>query len=349
MTEVDRQNVIQAGGSPFPVVRARRLRRTGALRALVEETTLNARDFLYPLFVVPGRGVRAEIASLPGQHRLSVDQLAGEVDQIVSLGIPGVILFGVTDRKDEIGSEAWRDEGDVQRAIREIKRVAPRLCVAADACFCEYTTHGHCGVMASGALDNDRTLQNLARVAVSYAGAGADVIAPSGMLDGFVTAVRGALDRAGHHEVAILAYSAKYASSFYGPFREAVDSTPSFGDRRGYQLAPGNAREGIREATLDLAEGADLVMVKPALSYLDVIARVRAVSPVPVVAYNVSGEYAALRAARERGWLDYDRAVLEVLTSIRRAGADVIITYHAKEAAALIVRGALGGPLGGET
>lgn len=303
---------------------------------MVRETTLAPDNFIYPLFVCPGQKVRREISSLPGQYHLSVDEMAREADEIGRLGIPAVILFGIPDKKDEVGSEAWHTEGVVQRAIRALKKAAPDLVVMVDACFCEYTTHGHCGVIVDGAVDNDATLENLGRAAVSYARAGADVIAPSGMMDGFVGFVRETLDEADFEQTSILAYSSKYASAYYGPFRTAVDSTPSFGDRAGYQMDAANVREAIREVALDVEEGADIVMVKPALAYLDVIAEVRREFDVPVAAYNVSGEYAMLKAAAERGWIDYDRVMLETLLGMRRAGADMILTYHAKEAARLL-------------
>jgi len=322
----------------FPEYRARRLRRTESLRRLVRETRLTTDDFVYPLFVVPGKGVKKEISSMPGQHNLSVDQAVESAREAADLGIPGVILFGIPEKKDPVGSEAWDDKGVVQRAIRDIKRAAPDLTVIADACFCEYTSHGHCGVLVDGELDNDASLENLGRAALSYAKAGVDVVAPSGMLDGFVGFVRETLDEEGFDETAILAYSAKYASGYYGPFREAVDSAPKQGDRRGYQMDPANVQEAIREVTLDVGEGADIIMVKPALAYLDVISRVREEIDLPLAAYNVSGEYAMLKAAGQNGWIDYERVMMETLLSIKRAGADVILTYHAKEAAHLLAK-----------
>jgi porphobilinogen synthase len=320
----------------FPDTRPRRLRRTASLRRMVRETTLAPDHFIYPLFVCPGKGVRNEISSLPGQFHFSVDMLAREAEEIAKLGIPAVILFGLPEKKDEVGSEAWHPEGVVQKAVRAIKKAVPDLTVAVDACFCEYTTHGHCGVVANGALDNDASLENLSRAALSYARAGADVVAPSGMLDGFVGFLREGLDEENFDQVAILSYAAKYASAYYGPFRAAADSTPAFGDRHGYQMDPANVREAMREVALDVEEGADIVMVKPALAYLDVISEVRNEFDVPVAAYNVSGEYAMLKAAAEKGWIDHDRVMLETLLSIRRAGADMILTYHAKEAAKLL-------------
>jgi porphobilinogen synthase len=320
----------------FPDTRPRRLRRTASLRRLVRETTLSPDNFIFPLFVCPGKGVKREISSLPGQFHFSVDELAREAEEIAKLGIPGVILFGLPEKKDEVGSEAWHPEGVVQRAVRAIKKAVPELTVAVDACFCEYTTHGHCGIVTNGQLDNDATLENLGRAALSYARAGADIVAPSGMLDGFVGFLREGLDEDNFDHVAILAYAAKYASAYYGPFRAAADSTPAFGDRHGYQMDPANVREAMREVALDVEEGADIVMVKPALAYLDVIGEVRREFDLPVAAYNVSGEYAMLKAAAERGWIDHDRTMLETLLSIRRAGADMILTYHAKEAARLL-------------
>jgi porphobilinogen synthase len=320
----------------FPETRPRRLRRTPTLRRLVRETTLAPDNFIFPLFVCPGQKVRREISSLPGQFHFSVDELSREAEEIARLGIPAVILFGLPEKKDEVGSEAWHPEGVVQRAIRAIKKAAPDLVVMVDACFCEYTTHGHCGVIVDGAVDNDATLENLGRAGLSYARAGADVIAPSGMMDGFVGFLRESLDEADLDQTAILAYSSKYASAYYGPFRTAVDSAPSFGDRAGYQMDPANVREAMREVALDVEEGADMVMVKPALAYLDVIAEVRNEFDLPVAAYNVSGEYAMLKAAAEKGWIDYDRVMLETLLSMRRAGADMILTYHAKEASRLL-------------
>jgi porphobilinogen synthase len=324
----------------FPDTRLRRLRRTSSLRRLVRETTLAPNNFIFPLFVCPGKGVRNEISSLPGQFHFSVDMLAREAEEIAKLGIPAVILFGLPEKKDEVGSEAWNPEGVVQKAVRTIKKAVPDLTVAVDACFCEYTTHGHCGVVqkteGGGQLDNDATLENLGRAVLSYARAGADVVAPSGMLDGFVGFLREGLDEENFEQVAILSYAAKYASAYYGPFRAAADSTPAFGDRHGYQMDPANVREAIREVALDVEEGADIVMVKPALAYLDVIGEVRREFDVPVAAYNVSGEYAMLKAAAEKGWIDHDRVMMETLLSIRRAGADAILTYHAKEAARLL-------------
>ena len=326
----------------FPEYRPRRMRRSEGLRRMVRETSLSTDNLIYPLFVCPGKDTRRPIVSLPGQDQVSVDQAVEEAKRCQDLGIPGVILFGVPDekRKDTVGSEAWNDNGLVQQATRAIKRACPELVVILDSCFDEYTTHGHCGVVMPengwADVDNDATLENLARVAVSQAKCGADLVAPSGMMDGFVTACREALDEAGFDHVGILAYSAKYASCFYGPFRQAAGTNAGFGHRKSYQMDPANGHEALREVTLDVGEGADVVMVKPALSYLDVIARVRDDCDLPIAAYNVSGEYAMLKAAAEKGWLDHDRAMMEVLLSIRRAGADMILTYHAKEAAALL-------------
>ncbi len=320
----------------FPVTRPRRLRRTPHLREMVRETTLAPSDFIYPLFVTFGDGVRREIPSMPGNFQLSVDRVVEEVGGAWDDGIRSVILFGIPERKDETGSEGWNDEAPVQRAIRALKRAYPDLVVITDVCMCEYTSHGHCGIVRDGAVLNDPTLELLSRCAVSHARAGADVVAPSDMMDGRVGAIRSALDGAGFADVAILSYAAKYASAFYGPFREAAGSTPQFGDRRAYQMDPANAEEALREVALDVEEGADIVMVKPALAYLDVIRRVKDAFEMPVAAYNVSGEFSMLAAAAERGWIDRERAVLEVLTAIRRAGADLVLTYHAREAARLL-------------
>jgi porphobilinogen synthase len=322
----------------YPEYRPRRMRRTEGLRRMVRETRLSVDDFVYPLFIVPGSGIEKPIGSMPGQSHLSVDKAVDAASRAADLGIPAIILFGIPEHKDAVGSEAWKESGVVQKAIRAIKKARPSLVVMADACFCEYTDHGHCGVLRDHELDNDASLENLARTAVSYARAGVDVVAPSGMLDGFVGACRESLDEEQFDQVAIMAYSAKYASGYYGPFREAVDSTPQFGDRRGYQMDPGNVAEAVRETAMDVAEGADIVMVKPALAYLDVIRAVSDEINMPIAAYNVSGEYAMIEAAAERGWIDRERVVLETLTGIRRAGADIIITYHAPYAAKLLAR-----------
>jgi porphobilinogen synthase len=312
------------------------MRRTDALRRMMRETRLAADDFIYPLFVVPGTNVDRPIPSMPGQSNLSVDKATELAVRARDLGVPAVILFGIPERKDAVGSEAWAASGVVQKATKAIKKAAPDLVVIADACFCEYTDHGHCGVLVDGELDNDTSLENLARTAVSYARAGVDVVAPSGMLDGFVGACRESLDEEGFTATAILAYSAKYASAYYGPFRDAVESAPREGDRRGHQMDPANVAEAVREAAMDAAEGADVVMVKPALAYLDVIRAVSDEINLPICAYNVSGEYAMIEAAAKAGWIDRDRVILETLTGIRRAGADMIITYHALHAAKLL-------------
>jgi porphobilinogen synthase len=320
----------------FPLHRPRRLRRTEALRRMVRETTLSPSDFVYPLFVMEGKGERRPIASMPGIFNLTVDSAVAEAKAARGLGIPALILFGLPARKDAEGTQAYATDGIVQRALRAVKEAVPELQLIADVCLCEYTDHGHCGVVANGEVQNDATLPLLARMAVSCAQAGADIIAPSDMMDGRVQAIRRALQEAGHTETPILAYAAKYASGFYGPFREAAQSTPQFGDRRGYQMDPGNIREALKEVALDIEEGADMVMVKPALAYLDVITRVKERFDVPVAAYNVSGEYAMLKAAAKAGWVEGDRVMLEILTSIKRAGADLILTYHALEAARLL-------------
>jgi porphobilinogen synthase len=311
------------------IARPRRLRRTERLRSLVRETRLTADRLIYPLFVVPGRGVRREISSLPGCFHLSTDEAARQAREVEQLGIGGVLLFGLPERKDAMGSEGWADSGVVQQAARAIRQQCADLLVVTDVCLCEYTSHGHCGVVADGHVQNDPTLDLLTRMALSHARAGAHVVAPSDMMDGRVGAIRQGLDGAGLSDVAILSYAAKYASAFYGPFREAADSAPQFGDRRSYQMDPANRREALREVRLDVQEGADMVMVKPALAYLDVIREVKDTVDVPVAAYNVSGEYAMVKAAAEKGWVDEARIMRETLTSIARAGADVVITYHA--------------------
>jgi porphobilinogen synthase len=318
----------------FPATRLRRMRRTTGLRGLVRETDLSVDHLVYPLFVTHGSDRREPIESMPGIERLTISHLAEEAAGIAELGIPAVLLFGIPADKDEAASSAYDSEGIVQLAVRALKQAQPSLTVITDVCLCEYTSHGHCGIVREdGQVDNDLTLDLLAKTAISHAEAGADVVAPSDMMDGRVGAIRSQLDAEGFSQLPIIAYSAKFASAFYGPFREAADSAPAFGDRRGYQMDPANAREAIREAQIDVEEGADVVMVKPALPYLDLIQRVREAVPVPVAAYNVSGEYAALKAAIERGWLDERQVVLESLVAIRRAGADIIVTYHAKEAA----------------
>jgi porphobilinogen synthase len=317
----------------FPDVRMRRLRRTEALRRMCRETVLRRDDLILPLFVVEGSGVREPVVSMPGVHRHSVDTLVNELKEVHDLGIPGVILFGIPTDKDARGSGADAADGIVQRAVEAAKRAEPGLCVITDVCLCEYTDHGHCGVLDGEQVENDSSVERLAATAVSHARAGADVVAPSDMMDGRVAAIRAALDADGHRDVAILSYAAKFASAFYGPFRDAAESTPAFGDRRAYQMDPPNAREALREMRLDLAEGADVLMVKPALPYLDVLAAARREFDVPLAAYHVSGEYAMLKAAAERGWLDGERAMAEALLAIKRAGADWILTYAAKEIA----------------
>jgi porphobilinogen synthase len=312
----------------------RRMRRTKVLRELVRETDLSAQHLVQPLFVVAGESVREEVPSMPGVERLSITELVAEATEIQAAGVGAVILFGIPSEKDDAGSGAYDPEGVVQLAVRALKESHPDLLVITDVCMCEYTSHGHCGIVRDGEVDNDITLELLAQTAISHAEAGADVVAPSDMMDGRVGVIRSQLDEEGHSDVAIMAYSAKYASAYYGPFREAAESTPEFGDRRGYQMDPANALEGVREAELDLAEGADVVMVKPATPYLDVIRRVKDVTGAPVAAFHVSGEYSALKAAAQNGWIDEERAVLETLTSIRRAGADLVLTYYAKDAAA---------------
>jgi len=324
---------------PHPMFRPRRLRDKRLLRTLVRETALAVDDLVYPLFVVHGRGVREPIGPMPGQHRFSLDELVKECKDAAGMGIPAVLLFGLPADKDPRGSEAYAEDGIVQQAVRAVKDTVPDLLVVTDVCLCEYTSHGHCGVVEDGAVRNDATLELLARTAVSHAEAGADLVAPSDMMDGRVGAIREALDDATFTDIPIMAYSAKYASVFYGPFREAADSTPQFGDRRSYQMDPANIQEAMREIALDLDEGADIVMVKPALPYLDVIARAKAEFGVPLAAYSVSGEYAMIRAAGQLGWLDEERAIMEALLGIRRAGADIVITYFAKDAARLLERG----------
>ncbi|MEG0798275.1 MAG: porphobilinogen synthase [Acidaminococcaceae bacterium] len=320
--------------SCFPIYRPRRLRATANLRSMICETTLSPQDLIYPLFVVPGTGIKNEIETLAGNYQYSVDLVLEAVDEVVSLGIPAIILFGLPSYKDELGSSAWDDKEPVQMATKLIKAKYPELVIIADACLCEYTSHGHCGVLENGCtVNNDETLPLLAKIAVSQARCGADIIAPSNMMDGYVTVMRSALDEAGFTQVAIMAYSAKFASAYYGPFRAAADSTPSAGDRKGYQMDPANGDEALREVELDIEEGADIVMVKPALAYLDVVARVSQTFNRPLCVYNVSGEFAMVKAAAQKGWIDEKRIVLETLTGFKRAGAKMIITYHALEAA----------------
>nr|pir hem B protein - Synechococcus sp [Synechococcus sp.]CAA49892.1 porphobilinogen synthase [Synechococcus elongatus PCC 7942 = FACHB-805] len=321
----------------FPTHRPRRLRSSETLRRMVRETTLTSADFIYPLFAVPGEGVAKEVTSMPGVYQLSIDKIVEEAKEVYDLGIPSIILFGIPTDKDNDATGAWHDCGIVQKAATAVKEAVPELIVAADTCLCEYTPHGHCGYLEVGDLSgrvlNDPTLELLRKTAVSQAKAGADIIAPSGMMDGFVATIRDALDEAGFSDTPIMAYSAKYASAYYGPFRDAAESTPQFGDRRTYQMDPGNSREALKEVELDVAEGADIVMVKPALSYMDIICRIKETTDLPVAAYNVSGEYSMVKAARLNGWIDEERVVLETLTSFKRAGADLILTYHAKDAA----------------
>jgi porphobilinogen synthase len=319
--------------------RPRRLREKALLRAMTRETTLTVDDFVYPLFVVHGRGVREPISSMPGQSHLSVDEVVKEAKDAAGMGIPAILLFGLPEDKDPHGSEAYADDGIVQQAVRAVKERVPDLLVITDVCLCEYTSHGHCGVVEDGVVRNDPTLELIARTAVSHAEAGADLVAPSDMMDGRVGAIREALDESSYTDTPIMAYSAKYASTFYGPFREAAGSAPQFGDRRSYQMDPANAQEAMREIALDIDEGADIVMVKPALPYLDIISRARSEFGVPLAAYSVSGEYAMIKAAGQLGWLDEERAMMEALMSIRRAGADIVITYFAKEAARVLERG----------
>ncbi len=317
----------------FPVTRPRRLRRNEAIRSLARETRLSTHGFLYPMFVCPGKNVRNPIASMPGVAQQSVDTFLEECREVEQLGIPGIVLFGIPEKKDALGTEAYASNGVVQRAIEAVRRAKLNLLVMTDVCLCEYTDHGHCGVIENGEVKNDPTLELLAAEAVSHARAGADIIAPSDMMDGRVGAIRKALDAAGFENIAIMSYAAKYCSGFYGPFREAAESAPQFGDRRGYQMDPSNALEALREVELDIAEGADMVMVKPALAYLDIIRRVRETFSVPIGAYNVSGEFAMVKAAAANGWIDEKRIALEILTAIHRAGAGIILTYHAKDAA----------------
>ena len=324
---------------PHAMFRPRRLREKGLLRRMVRETTLAVDDLVYPLFAVHGRGIREAIESMPGVFHLSVDEIVKEAKDAAGMGIPAVLLFGLPEDKDARGSEAYAEDGIVQQAVRAVKETVPDLLVVTDVCLCQYTSHGHCGVIEGGAVRNDPTLELIARIAVSHAEAGADMVAPSDMMDGRVATIREALDEARFTETPIMAYSAKYASSFYGPFREAAESAPQFGDRRSYQMDPANAMEAMREIALDIDEGADIVMVKPALPYLDVIARAKGEFGVPLAAYSVSGEYAMIRAAGRLGWLDEERAMMEALTSIRRAGADIVITYFAKDVARLLERG----------
>ena len=318
----------------FPSYRPRRLRANETIRSMIRETSLSSADFIYPLFVKPGTGKKDEISSMPGQYQLTLDMLPAEIDELRALGVPAVILFGLPTTKDEVGSEAYDEHGIIQEAIRVIKAHDPEFYVITDVCMCEYTSHGHCGILDDrGCVINDVTIELLAKEAVSHAEAGVDMVAPSDMMDGRVAAIRGALDSEGYQDIPIMAYSVKYASGYYGPFRDAADSAPTFGDRTGYQMDPANAEEGMREAALDIEEGADIVMVKPALAYMDMIYRVKHEFGYPTAAYNVSGEYAMVKAAAANDWIDEKRVVLETLLGFKRAGADLILTYHAKDAA----------------
>ena len=318
---------------PDLTIRPRRLRRTPTLRRMVRETTLSVDDLIYPLFVDETISKPVPIASMPGVSRIPLSDVGKVVKEVAAAGIPGVIFFGIPKAKDAIGSEAWNDDGIVQRAVREAKNASPDTCVIADSCFCEYTDHGHCGVLHGEEVDNDATLENLQKEAVSYARAGVDIIAPSGMMDGMIGAIRTALDDNGFSHVPVMSYAVKYASAYFGPFRDAADSTPSFGDRSGYQMDPANSREAIKEAMLDIDEGADILMVKPGLAYMDIIAAVKEATDVPMAVYNVSGEYAMIKAAAEKGWIDERRVVLETMLGFKRAGADMILTYHAMDIA----------------
>ena len=320
----------------FPKHRPRRLRKNEIIRKMIRETTLSVDDLILPLFITFGKGRKIAIKSMPGHYQLSVDNLAKEVKEIKSLGIPAVILFGIPEHKDEVGSEAYNPKGVVQHAIKTIKDKAPELIVITDVCMCEYTSHGHCGIIKQGDVDNDATLELLAKEALSHAKAGADMVAPSDMMDGRVAAIRKILDENGFSNIPIMSYAAKYASAFYGPFRDAAESTPQFGDRRSYQMDPANSNEALREVRLDIEEGADIVMVKPALPYLDIIRRIKNEFKYPVAAYNVSGEFSMIKAANQLGWMDGERAMMESLISIKRAGADLILTYFAKEAAKIL-------------
>lgn len=317
----------------FPQVRLRRLRRTEALRQMVRETRLEIANLIYPLFVTQGNEVRQAIEAMPGIFRFSVDKLLEEIEEVASLGIPAVLLFGLPEAKDEVGSGAYEPKGIVQQAVKAIKEARPELVVIVDVCLCQYSSHGHCGVVIDGEVNNDKTLELLAGTALSLAEAGADIVAPSAMMDGMVVAIRAKLDENGYQTIPIMSYAAKYASAFYGPFRDAAECAPQFGDRRSYQMDPANVRQALREVEQDIQEGADIIMVKPALSYLDVLSRVRAAFNHPLAAYNVSGEYSMVKAAAQNSWIDEKEVVLEILTAIKRAGADMIITYHAKEVA----------------
>ena len=323
----------------FPIHRPRRLRRTPFLREMVKENRVEVSSLMAPLFIVPGTGVKKEIGSMPGQFHLSVDTVGQRAAELMEVGVRSVLLFAIPEFKDEVGSSAWLPDGIIPQAIKAIKKASPHTVTVSDLCFCEYTSHGHCGVMHDGCLDNDASLENLVKQALVHADAGIDMIAPSGMLDGMIQALRGGLDDAGFFDMPLMSYAAKYASAFYGPFREAVQSAPEYGDRKSYQMDPANLQEAIREVALDIEEGADIVMVKPALSFLDVIRTVKDTFQMPTAAYNVSGEYAMVKAAAEKGWIDGERVMCEMLTSMKRAGADIIITYFAEEFAKLRNRG----------
>ncbi len=331
-------NTAATSVSAYPISRLRRLRMTGVLRAMVRETELSKKDFIYPLFVVPGGNVKREVSSMPGVYQMSVDNIVRECAEVHSLGIPAVIFFGIPEEKDEVGSGAYDDNGIVQRALRAVSNEVPGLLLITDVCLCEYTSHGHCGIVRGEEIVNDESVELLAREALSHAAAGAGMVAPSDMFDGRVGAIRRALDENGFQNLPVMSYAAKYASGFYGPFREAAESTPKFGDRRSHQMDPANSDEALREVAQDIQEGADIVMVKPALPYLDVIYRVKERFGLPTAAYNVSGEYAMVKAAERAGWIDGERVMMEMLTGIRRAGADMILTYFAKEAAKALDR-----------
>jgi porphobilinogen synthase len=317
----------------FPTTRMRRLRKSPVMRQMIRETTLTVNDFIYPLFVTHGTGLKEEIGSMPGNYRFSCDLLAEEVKEAAALGLSAIMLFGIPEKKDHLASGACADDGIIQQAVRTLKKEVPGMFVITDVCLCEYTSHGHCGMITDGEVDNDNTLEVLARTALSHVKAGADMVAPSDMMDGRIGVIRRSLDENGFTAVPILAYAAKFASAFYGPFREAADSAPQFGDRKGYQMDPSNGREALREILLDIEEGADIVMVKPAMAYLDILRRARDETLLPLAAYNVSGEFAMVKAAAERGWIREKELTLEIITSIKRAGADLILTYHAKDLA----------------
>ena len=331
-------NVTETATAVFPTARLRRLRMTETMRSMVRETELSKNDFIYPLFVVPGNNVKKEISSMPGVYQMSVDQIVRECAEVKSLGIPAVIFFGIPKEKDEVGSEAYDDFGIVQQALRAVKKEVPELNLITDVCLCEYTSHGHCGIVRGNEIVNDESVELLAKEALSHAQAGADMVAPSDMFDGRVSAIRSILDANGFHNTPIMSYAAKYASGFYGPFREAAESTPKFGDRRSHQMDPANSDEALREVAQDIQEGADIVMVKPAMPYLDILYRVKERFAMPTAAYNVSGEYAMVKAASKMGWIDEERVMIELLTGIKRAGADMILTYFAKDASRYLDR-----------